>query len=202
LANFYRAIELDPGFAAAYGMAARAYFLRKGSGWAANRDVEVAEAARLARRAAELGKDDAVALGGAGLALSFVVGDHDEGKALTDRAVTLNPNLAWIWLFSGWVRVWFGESEAAIDRVSRALRLNPADPHSYSMYSALGFCPFFCRSIFRGCVLGGNGCAGETQLSLATCLASASNALAGRPRDAERAMARVRQLVRPSDYRP
>lgn len=142
LANFYRAIELDPGFAAAYGMAARAYFLRKGSGWAANRDVEVAEAARLARRAAELGKDDAVALGGAGLALSFVVGDHDEGKALTDRAVTLNPNLAWIWLFSGWVRVWFGESEAAIDRVSRALRLNPADPHSYSMYSALGFAHF------------------------------------------------------------
>ena len=67
---------------------------------------EIAEAARLARRAAELGKDDAVALGTAGFALSFFVGDHDVGKALTDRAVTLNPNLAGAWLFSGWVRVW------------------------------------------------------------------------------------------------
>ena len=49
---------------------------------------------RLARRAVELGKDDAVALGTAGMAMSFVVGDHYYGKALTDRAVALNPNLA------------------------------------------------------------------------------------------------------------
>ena len=42
----------------------------------ADREAEVAEAARLARQAAELGKDDAVALCTAGIALSFVVGDH------------------------------------------------------------------------------------------------------------------------------
>ena len=36
-----------------------------------------------------------------------------------------------------------GESETAIDRVSHALRLNPSDPHSYSMYSALAFAHFF-----------------------------------------------------------
>jgi tetratricopeptide (TPR) repeat protein len=130
LSNFSQAIQLDPNFAAAYGIAARTYVLRKAGGWVEDREAEIAESARLARQAAQLGKDDAVALANAGIALSFVVGDHDEGKVLTDRALALNPNSAWAWLFSGWVRVWLGEPEAAIDRVSRALRLNPTDPHS------------------------------------------------------------------------
>src|SRR4029450_5955711 len=132
LSNFYRAIQLDPSFAAAYGMAARTYVLRKAGAWGADREAEVAEAVRLAKQAAQFGKDDAIALSTAGIAFSFMVGDHDEGKALTDRALALNPNSAWAWLWSGYVRVWLGDSEAAIDRVSRALRLNPSDPHSWS----------------------------------------------------------------------
>ena len=59
LALFSRAIELDPDFAAAYGMAARCYMQRKGFGWVADRDREIAETARMARRAADLGRDDA-----------------------------------------------------------------------------------------------------------------------------------------------
>jgi adenylate cyclase len=115
LQMFYRAIELDPSFASAYGMAARCYSQRKSAGWVTDwRGQEVAETARLARRAAELGRDDAVALCMAGIALAFVVGDLDEGVALIDRALLLNPNLAWAWLFSGWVRVWLGEPEVAM----------------------------------------------------------------------------------------
>ena len=51
---------------------------------------EIAEAERLARRAGELGKDDAVALSGAGIALAFVVGDLDSGAAFTDRAAPVS----------------------------------------------------------------------------------------------------------------
>jgi TolB-like protein len=72
---FYRAIELDPDFAAAHGMAARTYAQRKGSGWVDDRATETAEAARLARRAVELGKDDAAPLCFGGWALANVVGD-------------------------------------------------------------------------------------------------------------------------------
>jgi adenylate cyclase len=53
---FYRAIELDPDFASAYGMAARCYSQRKASGWLIDREKETTEAARLAYRAGELGK--------------------------------------------------------------------------------------------------------------------------------------------------
>jgi hypothetical protein len=60
---FNKAIELDSDFASAYGMASWCYVRRKGSRWIVDRAQETAETARLARRAAELGWDDAVALG-------------------------------------------------------------------------------------------------------------------------------------------
>ena len=55
----------------------------------------MAEAERLARRAVELGKDDALALSTAGSRLAYVVGDLDDGAAFIDQALALNPNLAW-----------------------------------------------------------------------------------------------------------
>jgi TolB-like protein len=109
LAWFSKAIELDANFAAAYAMAARCYAQRKSSGWVTDRAHEIAETAKLARRAGELGRDDAGALCSAGIALAFVVGDLDGGAAYIDRALVLNPNLAWAWLFSGLMKVWLGE---------------------------------------------------------------------------------------------
>jgi TolB-like protein/class 3 adenylate cyclase/Tfp pilus assembly protein PilF len=188
LSNLRRAIELDPGFAAAYGMAARVYSQRKGSGFMENRELEVGEAARLAARAAELGKDDAVALGSAGIALSFVVGDQDDAKLLTDRAITLNPNLAWAWLFSGWARAFLGESEAAIDRISRALRLSPTDPHSFSMYSCMAFAHFSAGRYVEALSWAERAVHEKPTFLLPLCVAAAVNALAGRRKEAERAL--------------
>jgi TolB-like protein len=91
LSHFKRAIELDPNFASAFGMAARCYSQRVGFAWVTDRSQEVAETQRLARRAGELGKDDAVALSTAGQALVVVVGEASEAAALIDRALKLNP---------------------------------------------------------------------------------------------------------------
>jgi hypothetical protein len=71
---FCRAIELDPNFVTAYGMAAWCYLWRNTNGWTTDRAREIAETARLARRVAELGKDDAIALSTGGLALAYVTG--------------------------------------------------------------------------------------------------------------------------------
>src|SRR5215472_13194218 len=65
LAHFYRAMELDPAFASAYGMAARCYSMGKVGGWIETTSKEIAEADRLATLAADLGRDDAVALAAA-----------------------------------------------------------------------------------------------------------------------------------------
>src|SRR5262249_46243358 len=48
LAQFQRALELDPDFASAHAMAAWCYFWRKVNGWMADRPREVAEGIRLA----------------------------------------------------------------------------------------------------------------------------------------------------------
>ena len=77
-------MELDPGFAAAFGLAARCHARRQVNGWMADRDKEGVEAVRLARRAVFLGKDDPVALTSAGLALAIVAGDAEGGGALID----------------------------------------------------------------------------------------------------------------------
>jgi len=194
LAMFRRAIELDPGFASAYGMAARCYSVRKASGWMADQARETAEAEQVARRAAELGKEDALALATAGIAIGFVVGDLDEGAALIDRALVLNPNLAWGWLFSGWLTIWSGEPEVGIERVSRALRLNPYDPHIFSMYSAMACAHLFARRFVDAASWAELAMREQPNTLIATAVAAASNALAGQVTQMEKALARLRQL--------
>jgi TolB-like protein len=145
LRHFYRAIEIDPRFAPAYGMAARCLSQRKTTNWVEDADLEIAEAERLAYLAVELGRDDPTALAAAGLALAFVVGRIAEGGKLIDRCLALNPNIAWAWLFGGWVKAWSGDPEEAITRVNRAIALSPNDPYLSSMRRAIAFAHFVAR---------------------------------------------------------
>jgi tetratricopeptide (TPR) repeat protein len=190
---FKRAIELDPNFASAYGMAAWCYPQRAGSGWVTDREHEMAEAERLARRAAELGRDDAVALCTAGFAL-LPLGDIEDAAALIERALALNANLAWAWLFSGWVKVSLGQPEVAIEHIARAMRLSPHDPQIFNMHAATA-CAHFVAGRYAEAWSRANMAVRErSNYLLATCVAAASGALTGRPSETERAMARVRQL--------
>jgi TolB-like protein len=194
LTLFRQAIELDPDFAAAYGMAARCYSQRKTSGWMADRGREIAETKRLARRAGECGKDDAVALSSAGIALAFVVGDLDSGADFTDRALELNPNLAWAWLFGGLVKNMLGEPEVALQRVAHAMRLSPHDSHIYNMHGAVAWAHFLAGRYAEALSWAETAVREKPNLMFATCVAAASGALGGRLAEAQKAMAHLRQL--------
>src|SRR5262245_36750106 len=91
LHRFSRAIELDPDFASAFGMAAFCYDLRKWNSWMTDPVKEATEAERLARQAIALGKDDALALCTAGFALFHVARDLDYGADCIERALVANP---------------------------------------------------------------------------------------------------------------
>lgn len=145
LRHFHRAIALDPDYAAAYGLAARCYSARKVSGWVADLDHEIAESRRLARKVSQIGKDDPVALYTAGMALAYVVGELDDGAAMIERALALDPNAAWAWLFSGWTKVWMGEPEAALERIQRAMRMSPQDPQFFNMRTAAAWAHLLAR---------------------------------------------------------
>jgi TolB-like protein/class 3 adenylate cyclase len=191
---FYRAIELDPNFASAYGVAAWCYVVRKTRGWRTNRAEESAEAARLARRAVELGKDDALALVRGGYALAYVVGALDEGAAFIDRGLVLNPNSATAWNASGWAKVWLGEPEVAIQHFAYAMRLSPLDPVLQLFLGGTALGHFFTGRYDEAVLWAGKAVRQEpTYLSAVRALA-ASNALAGRLEAAQIAVALLRQV--------
>src|SRR5262249_20953574 len=120
---YYKVIELDPEFSAAYAAAAMCFTRLKAFGWVVDREQQIAEARRLARRAVQLGKDDATALSIAGFVLAHVSKELDDGAAFLDQAVLINPNLASAWSFRGWVKLWLGESGQAVECFSHGMRL-------------------------------------------------------------------------------
>jgi TolB-like protein/class 3 adenylate cyclase len=194
LSLFSRAIELDPGFAAAYGMAARCYSQRLGSGWMVDRAEETAEAERLARRAAALGRDDAVALCTSGLALALVAGDIDTGAELIERALALNPNLASAWAFSAWVKVWGGDPEGALERAGRAMQMSPHDPHISNMQAAAGMANLFAGRHAEAWSWADMAVRSNPNHLIAACVAAASGAHAGRIAEAKAMADRLRML--------
>jgi TolB-like protein len=191
---FNSAIELDPDFAAAYGRAASCYVTAKFNGWISVTPNEIAEVTRLAQRAVELGKDDAIALAAGGYALVYVVRDLEVGAALVDRALVLNSNLAEAWNFGGWVKTFLGEPETAIERFAHAMRLNPVDPRMSGMRAGTAFAHFFLGRYDEAASWAAMALQDNPDFQPGLRIAAASNAMAGRPEQAHKAAARLRQL--------
>ncbi|OWK22819.1 hypothetical protein AJ87_46045 [Rhizobium yanglingense] len=139
---FMKAIDRDPEFAMAHARAARCYATRKSNGWMIDRAQEIAEATRLARRAVELGRDDAIALSYGGYVLGYVGGDLDDSAACIDRALALNPNLAAALGVSSWVKACLGEPDKAVEHAALAMRLSPFDPRLFAWQFNSGLAHF------------------------------------------------------------
>lgn len=191
---FYKAIELDPEFASAYAGAAWCYFWRKLNGWMTDRPREIAEGVRLARLAVELGRDDAVALTRGGHALGHLAGDLDGGIALIDRARLLNPNFAPAWFLGGFLRIFRGEAEGAMENLAHAVRLSPLDPEMFRMQVGTALANFFSGRFDSATAWAEKALGNLPSLLVAVAVLAASHALAGRPDEAQQAMQRLRTL--------
>jgi adenylate cyclase len=192
---FHRAVELDPDFASAYSMAAFCYVRRKVNGWAVNYEQEMGEAGRLARRAVDLGQDDAVALAFGSQTLSRLVGDIEGAAAFIDRALTLNPNLAAAWHYSGVTKIWLGEPDIAIEHLAIAMRLSPLDPFIYFRQGSTALAHLCAGRYDEACMWGEKSLQGGPSYPSGYRLAAASNALVGRIEKARKIAARFHQLV-------
>jgi TolB-like protein/tetratricopeptide (TPR) repeat protein len=188
---FCKAIELDPGLACAYGMAAWCCVRRKALGWMNERVQESAEGVRMARNAVRLGGDDPVALCMGGYALAFVAQEFDDAAAFMDRGLVVNPNLAQAWMLSAWLRVWRGEPDLALEHVAHAMRLSPLDPSMYGMQGAMAYAHFLASRYDMASLCAEKSMRDNPTFLLAICISAASNALAGRLEPAQKAMARA-----------
>ncbi len=194
LTNFHSAIDVDAEFSSAYAMAAWCHCWRQVNGWMEDRPNETAEGIRLARRAVEFGRDDAVALTRSGHALGHLAGELREGIALVDRALLLNPNLAAAWFLGAFLRIWCGETDAAIEHLGHAMRLSPLDPELYRMRAGMGLAHLFAKEFDTAASWAEAALRDLPTLLLAVAVLAASNALAGRLTEARQTMEKLRQL--------
>jgi tetratricopeptide (TPR) repeat protein len=106
----------------------------------------------------------------------------------------LNSNLAEAWLYGGWVKNWLGEPEAAIERFARAMRLSPLDPRVTAMQVGTAAAHFFLGRYDEAASWAAMALQDNPDDQPGLRIAAANNAMAGRPEQAQRAMARLRQL--------
>lgn len=131
------AIALDPRNAAAHAWLAYWQLLLVGQGWAKDPIGATLRADELADRAVTLDPGDARALTLAGHVRGFMHKRPEEGRALHARALSLNPNLAMAWCFSGLAHSYLGDHAESIARVRHAQTLSPYDPHGFFFDMAL-----------------------------------------------------------------
>ena len=143
LALFHQAAHLDAAFALPLAQASLCYVTRKAYGWTVDRDQEIVEAERLARRALELNRKDPRVLADAGYALAYVCGRLDEGADLLDQGVELDPNYAIAWTWRANTKRWLGVRKSVIEDYERALRLNPLDPFVFLTQAGLAGAHYF-----------------------------------------------------------
>jgi len=189
---FYRAIELDPDYGQAYAFATECYCWRKVDGLATDPDHERRETERLAREAIRPGRDDGFSLSLAGHSLAMVVGELNEGAALIERALTLNPNLALSWNLGGWVRLWLNQPDAAIDHFARAMRLSPLDVGFHGAETGTAFAHLRARRYEEASLWAEKALRDQPRSADAAQAVALSSALVG---DLEKAKEAIRRLL-------
>jgi tetratricopeptide (TPR) repeat protein len=134
-----RAIALDPTYAPAAAMIAYCRVFQRIQDWGPVAEADVAEGARLARQAIELGKDDPDALWMGGVSTASLAGDMATGESAVDRALLLNPNSAYAWMARGGLSYRQNRPGPPIEAYQHAIRLSPLDRLGYRLTCGLAF---------------------------------------------------------------
>ena len=138
-----RAIERDPHYGPA--LAAAAFCHSQRAWFAKDPESERRQGVLLARQALQIGGDDPNAIVNAVGALANFAEDVDPLMALIDNLLVLNPSFAFAWSWSGWLRLFAGRSDTAIEHFETALRLDPRSPSRAVVLAGIGVAHFFGR---------------------------------------------------------
>jgi adenylate cyclase len=123
-ALFRRAIALDPNYAAAYSGLAETYHLAIVMGWAESPSETLGRAEELANKALRLDESDVRAHIILGRVHVFHQ-QYEQAKAEMDRAIAVNPNDAHGLAGRGNILMWLGQTDAAIQALELARRIDP-----------------------------------------------------------------------------
>jgi adenylate cyclase len=120
-----RAIERDPSYGPALAIAAFCHWQFDLNGWAEDRENNRRKALDFAQQAVRTAAIDSAVLANAAPVLGYFGEDLGAAIGMIDRSLALNPSHARGWLSSGWLRLWAGQTDLAIEHFETSARLNP-----------------------------------------------------------------------------
>jgi len=128
--HFEQALALSPASATAHGWLAWTWFFEVYLGWAEDPRDAIARTEAHARKSVELDPDLDFAHWALGAAY-LAAGDNAAALDCFDRALALNPNNSDALANCAWPLMFEGRAEEAVNRLERAMRLNPFFPDWY-----------------------------------------------------------------------
>jgi tetratricopeptide (TPR) repeat protein len=152
LALLEEAIRRDPQYGPALGFAGLCCMHLASDASAPDREAIRLKGIEFGRRAVEVGGEDPGVLADAAMTLAVFGEDIAGMMLLVDRALSLNPGYARGWHVSGFLRLWAGQTDLAIEHAAMALRLSPraqAESSSFLIGAALFFSRRFEEAIPR-----------------------------------------------------
>ena len=101
-----------------------------------------------AQSAVDLAEDDPLVLTVLGAALT-ITKQHQAGLLMIEKALALDPNSAWAWNRSGWLRVFLDDPETGIGHSRRPFASAHSIPWSFNAYVGIAARPLRRRATTR-----------------------------------------------------
>jgi adenylate cyclase len=130
---FEAAIQYDPEYALAHAMLAWTYAYDAMNGWSADREASLRHAIELASRSISLNEDSPVAYFVKGLAYREL-GEYVMALVEAEKAIEKDPNYANGHLLLATLLVFAGRPEEGLERIRKAMLLNPHHPYNYTLH--------------------------------------------------------------------
>jgi len=192
LEKLSRPQELAPGYGLAKAVAGWCWAQRAAHNFAATPDADRDRASRLAAEAYDLAPDDALTLTLSSGAL-VLLHQLEAADQRLERALALDPWLAYSWIRRGWMSAYVGDGDGALRELRIALHLMPFEPLRHITCIGIGCAHFATERYDRAAVWVRSGVEAYPQSYWAQRIAVAAVALTGARAEARRM---GRQLLR------
>jgi len=139
--------ELAPAYGLPKALAGWCFGQRAAHRFSSTPAIDRKRAQELAERAFQLAPRDALTLTLSSGAL-VLLHQMEEADRRLERALALDPWLAYAWIRRGWMSAYLGDSDGAIRELSVALHLMPFEPLRHITFIGLG-CAYFAAERYE-----------------------------------------------------
>jgi AraC-like DNA-binding protein/Flp pilus assembly protein TadD len=192
LEELCRPQELAPEYGLPKAVAGWCWAQRTAHNFSSTPDADRDKAYCLAQQAHDLARDDALTLTLSSGTL-VLLHELEEAERRLERALALDPWLAYAWIRRGWMSAYFGDSDGAICELRIALHLMPFEPLRHITCIGMGCAHFAAERYERAAKWIKSGVEAYPESHWAQRIAVAAVALTGARAEARRM---GRQLIR------